>query len=78
MNKINELIISAIQVHGTVNENEQIWTSNFIRKIMKEYAECYAQKVISEIKKPENKIYHPEIGLRSYIIDDDFKLPEHE
>lgn len=45
---------------------------------MKEYAEYYAQKVISEIKKPENKIYHPEFGMRSYIIEDDFKLPDHE
>ncbi len=48
------------------------------QKAIKEYAEHYAQLVISKIKQPENKIYHTETGQRSYVIDDNFKLPEHE
>lgn len=49
-----------------------------IENALKEYANWYAQKVISQIKHSDNKIYNSELDLRSYIIDDNFKLPEHE
>lgn len=69
MNKIEELIDWYIPKTCQVG---------FEREMMIKYAEHYAQLVISKIKQPENKIYNSETGQRSYVIDDNFKLPYHE